>query len=84
MVGGSVGLIFKLLLFGPPLRWLTGKHLGMLAIRPNLDHLRQLAAMAEAGELEPVIDKTYALDEVPDALRYIGAGHALGKVVIKI
>jgi NADPH:quinone reductase-like Zn-dependent oxidoreductase len=32
----------------------------------------------------PVIDRTYALPEVPEALRYLEAGHARGKVVIRV
>jgi hypothetical protein len=30
----------------------------------------------------PVIDRSYSLDEVPEALRYLGEGHVKGKVVI--
>jgi NADPH:quinone reductase-like Zn-dependent oxidoreductase len=29
-----------------------------------------------------VIDRTYALDQVPEALAYLGEGHARGKVVV--
>ena len=32
----------------------------------------------------PVIDKTYPLSEVPDAIRYLKAGHAQGKIVIAV
>ncbi len=46
--------------------------------------LETLAGWLEAGEIEPVIERTYPLAEVPEALRYLGEGHALGKVVIEI
>jgi NADPH:quinone reductase-like Zn-dependent oxidoreductase len=36
----------------------------------------------EAGKVVPVIDRRYPLSEVPEALRYLGEGHARGKVVI--
>ena len=38
----------------------------------------------EAEKIVPVIDKRYALSEVPEAIRYLGEGHARGKVVITI
>jgi NADPH:quinone reductase-like Zn-dependent oxidoreductase len=38
----------------------------------------------EAGEVTPVIDKTYPLSEVPAAIRYMRAGHTRGKVVIAV
>lgn len=37
-----------------------------------------------AGTVVPVIDRTYQLHEVPDAIRYLEQGHARGKVIIKI
>jgi NADPH:quinone reductase-like Zn-dependent oxidoreductase len=41
-----------------------------------------LQELLEAGKVTPVIDRQYALSEVPEALRYLGEGHARGKVVI--
>ncbi|MEI8335204.1 MAG: NAD(P)-dependent alcohol dehydrogenase [Chloroflexota bacterium] len=41
-----------------------------------------LKGLAEDGKVTPVIDRTYPLSESPDALRYLEAGHARGKVVI--
>jgi NADPH:quinone reductase-like Zn-dependent oxidoreductase len=38
--------------------------------------------LLEARKVTPVIDKRYALNEVPDALNYLGEGHARGKIVI--
>jgi NADPH:quinone reductase-like Zn-dependent oxidoreductase len=40
--------------------------------------------MIEAGTLKPVIDRTYPLIEVPDAIRYLEEGHSRGKVVITV
>ncbi|MGH2386283.1 MAG: zinc-binding dehydrogenase [Candidatus Limnocylindria bacterium] len=36
----------------------------------------------EDGKVKPVIDRTYAFHEIPEAVRYVEAGHAQGKVVI--
>ena len=40
--------------------------------------------LIEAGKLTPVIDRTYSLSEVPEAIRYLEEGHARGKVVITV
>jgi NADPH:quinone reductase-like Zn-dependent oxidoreductase len=40
------------------------------------------AGRVEAGKVAPVIDRTYPLSKVPEALGYLGQGHARGKVVI--
>jgi NADPH:quinone reductase-like Zn-dependent oxidoreductase len=49
--------------------------------KEDLDVLRELL---EAGKVRPVIENRYELRDVPEALRYVGAGHAKGKVVISV
>lgn len=46
--------------------------------------LRALTEHIEAGRLSPVIDRTYPLREVPEAIRYLEQGHARGKVVVTV
>ena len=46
--------------------------------------LHALADLLRTGQVKPVIDRTYPLDEAADALAYVGAGHTRGKVVITI
>jgi NADPH:quinone reductase-like Zn-dependent oxidoreductase len=48
----------------------------------STDDLLVLKDMIEAGKVKPAIDRTYPLRETADALRYLEAGHARGKVVI--
>ncbi len=55
-----------------------------LASEPNQADLRFLKELIETGKVMPVIDKTYPLSEVPDAIRYLKAGHARGKIVIAV
>ena len=50
----------------------------------NRDDLVVLRDLLEAGRVTPVIDRRYELSKVPDALRYLGEGHARGKVVISV
>lgn len=49
--------------------------------RPDLEALGDLL---EAGAVTPVIDRRYELSEIADALRYLGEGHARGKVVVTV
>jgi NADPH:quinone reductase-like Zn-dependent oxidoreductase len=48
---------------------------------PDLDALRELL---ESGKVKPVVEKRYELGEVADALRYLGEGHAQGKIAITV
>jgi NADPH:quinone reductase-like Zn-dependent oxidoreductase len=56
----------------------------MLAARVTQEDLMALKELVEAGKLTPVIDRSYALREVPEALRYFGTGRVGGKVVISV
>jgi NADPH:quinone reductase-like Zn-dependent oxidoreductase len=51
---------------------------------PNLEDLTVLKDLVEAGKVTPVIDKAYPLDQLPEAMAYVGEGHARGKVVITV
>jgi NADPH:quinone reductase-like Zn-dependent oxidoreductase len=87
LVGGSAG------------RWIgpVARALGALVLsrfvsqtlRPflsdvNKDDLLTLKKLIEAGKVTPVIDRTYPLSETAQAIRYLEAGHARGKVVITV
>jgi NADPH:quinone reductase-like Zn-dependent oxidoreductase len=50
----------------------------------NREDFVALQELLEAGKVTPVIDRRYALSELPEALRYLGQGHARGKVVITV
>jgi NADPH:quinone reductase-like Zn-dependent oxidoreductase len=49
---------------------------------PKLEDLTFLKELIEAGKVTPAIDRTYPLSEATDAFRYLGNGHARGKVII--
>jgi len=52
--------------------------------RLRADDLLLLRRLAESGELKPVIDRTYRLDEIVEAHRYVEAGHKRGNVIVKV
>jgi NADPH:quinone reductase-like Zn-dependent oxidoreductase len=48
------------------------------------EDLQLMADLMASGEVKPVVDRSYALDRVPEALDYLGEGHARGKIVITV
>jgi NADPH:quinone reductase-like Zn-dependent oxidoreductase len=81
-VGGSVGTLLQVLLLGPVLGRAEGKKIRLLAVRLGVQHLAPLVELCQAGKVAVVIDRRYPLSQVPEALRYLGEGHAKGKVVV--
>ena len=61
---------------------LVGQRLRMLSSTPRRDDLGTLRELLEAGKVTSVIDRTYPLGEVPEAIRHLVEGHGRGKVVI--
>jgi NADPH:quinone reductase-like Zn-dependent oxidoreductase len=58
--------------------------LGTFVSSENHEDMIVLKELIEAGKVAPVIDRTYPLSEVPEAIRYLEEGHAQGKVVITV
>jgi NADPH:quinone reductase-like Zn-dependent oxidoreductase len=50
----------------------------------NKQNLITLSALIEAGKITPVIDRSYSFEQIPEAIGYLEAGHAPGKVVITV
>jgi len=84
MSGGSTKQIFEALLRGSSLSEKNGRKLCAFTAQPKQEDLVFLKAWAEAGKVKPVIDKRYPFSETADALRYLGEGHARGKVILTI
>lgn len=81
-VGGSIAVLFQILLLGPVIKRIAAKNIRILAVPQNRKDLIAVTELCEAGKISPVIDRRYSLREVPEALRYVLDGHAKGKVVI--
>lgn len=62
----------------------VGQRLTMLASKERYADLEVLSPLIENGQITPVIDKTYSLADVPDAMGHLEAGHARGKIAITI
>jgi len=90
MIGGGgpndAGLIgplarpIKTMLMSP----FISQKMGMMMAELNKKDLTILGDMMQSGTVKPVIDRTYPLSQIAEAIRYLEQGHARGKVVITI
>jgi NADPH:quinone reductase-like Zn-dependent oxidoreductase len=62
----------------------VSQKLGTFVNKENHEDMLVLKELIESGKITPVIDRTYPLSEVPEAIRYLEGGHARGKVVITV
>lgn len=62
----------------------VGQKLGTFVSRETHEDMIVLKGLIEAGKVTPVIDRTFPLNEVPEAIRYLRDGRAHGKVVITV
>ena len=83
MVGGSMSMIFQLLFLSPFISLSGRKKMGLLALKTNKD-IDFLIEIVMERKILTLIDKEYSFKEIPDALEYLGAGKAMGKVVVNI
>ncbi|NBD96257.1 MAG: zinc-binding dehydrogenase [Gammaproteobacteria bacterium] len=83
LVGGSRGLILKMVLVAPFLSMAGARKLRIMPHEAN-KHLAELGDRLERSELEVVIDSTFPLEQVPQALERFGSGLANGKIVIAV
>ncbi|MCP9968237.1 NAD(P)-dependent alcohol dehydrogenase [Actinomadura madurae] len=81
-VGGSVRALLRVLTIGAAAGWMTRRRLGVLAVREGPSHFEPMTRLCVAGDVSIHIDRTFELDQVPEALAHVGEGHALGKVVV--
>jgi NADPH:quinone reductase-like Zn-dependent oxidoreductase len=78
----TAGLL-QAMVVGPLMSVGRGRSMGVVIGRPNdATDLATVGELVQAGTLVPVIDRRYTLDQVPEALRYYGAGQARGKLII--
>ena len=81
--GGLIGPLsrpVKALLLSP----FISQKMSMLMAELNKKDLTILGDMMQAGTVKPVIDRTYPLSQIAEAIRYLEQGHARGKVIITI
>ncbi|KUG56340.1 alcohol dehydrogenase [Kocuria rosea subsp. polaris] len=83
IVGGTTRALLRVVTVGTLIGTMTGRRLGVLAVKPGPAHFSPLADRCIAGDVRIHIDRVFPLEQVPEALTYVGDGHALGKVVVE-
>jgi len=84
VAGGSVTSMLQSLILGPLIRRITGRRIELLLVQTDSKDLVYMTELIKSGKVKLFIDKRYPLREAAEALRYLGEGHAKGKVVITI
>ena len=84
LAGGGMRQLFQTILLGPRKSKPGGKTYKNFVAQTDLGDLDELVGMVLDGRIRPVIDHCYPLREAPEAMRYLGAGHARGKVVVVV
>ena len=77
-----MGNLLAIMTIGSIIGPLTRRRMGVLVVPQGPRYFTPLADLAVAGDIGIHIDRTFGLEEVPEALRYVGEGRALGKVVV--
>ncbi len=81
---GGLYRMFQHLLLGSLASKTGKKKIGSMMARQKKKDVVLVKELIEAGKVVPVIDRSYTLSEVPEAIRYLEQGHAQGKVVITV
>jgi len=80
-VGGSVRSLLRIVTIGWLAGRVSGRRMGVLAVKEGPTHFVPMAELCVSGDVRIHVDRTFGLDDVPEALAYVGEGRALGKVV---
>lgn len=83
VIGGSLSQVLQAMLFGKLLS-LGKQKVRVLKAKPDAEDLDFVIKLVEEGNLTPVIDRVNRLADTAEAMRYIGEGHARGKVIIQV
>lgn len=84
MTGGGMTQLMQAILLGPLLSMTGGNKMGNLLAKPNQKDLSFVKDLLVTGKVSPVIDRCYPFREAPAAMRYLGEGHAKGKIIISM
>ena len=81
----TLSFLFESMLLGPLTSMTGSRKIGRMdTVHTNKEDLLFLKDLLEDGKVIPVIDRSYPLSEVPEAIRYLEEEHARGKIVITV
>ncbi len=83
--GGDMRSLLGVVTIGTALSIVSSRKSSLFSWKPaNPQDMAELTRIIEAGQLKPRIDRTFSLEQVPEALRYLEDERAMGKLVITI
>jgi NADPH:quinone reductase-like Zn-dependent oxidoreductase len=82
-VGGNIPRLIQTAIVGPLISRVSNRQVRVVGLKPNKD-LLYMNRLFEAGQLTPVIDRTYKLADIADAFRRFGAADHTGKIAITL
>ena len=82
MAGGNNAQLFQAVLLGSFYSEKEGKKMAAFTAATRQEDLQALKELVEAGKVKSVIDRSYPLNQVAEAMRYLEEGHARGKIVL--
>jgi NADPH:quinone reductase-like Zn-dependent oxidoreductase len=77
---GPMSRPIKAMLMSP----FISQKMGMMMAQGNKDDLNAIADLMQSGKVKPVVDRTYPLSEIREAIRYLETGRARGKVIVSV
>lgn len=83
VVGGTTRGLIAALTVG----WVlsnNGRRMGVLMVQPGREKLSRVVDLAVKGQIRSAVERTYSLEETPEALAHMGKGLALGKLVVQL
>jgi NADPH:quinone reductase-like Zn-dependent oxidoreductase len=83
-VSMDLGFLYHLPFLGLVTRFVGSKRATVGIGRYRKEDLVLVKELVETGEYRPVIDRTYALDEIVEAARYVESGQKTGNVVVRV
>ncbi len=84
MAGGTTAQIFQSMLMGSMMSETGGRKMGGVSAKRSQNDLVYIKELFESDKVKSVIDRRYPLSDAAEALRYLGEGHARGKIVITL
>lgn len=83
-LGGTTAQILEALVFSSVLSKFDRRRMMIYFSNSSQDDMETIATWLETGKIRPVIHRSYSLNQIVDAMRYVEQGHAPGKVIINI
>lgn len=84
VIGGTMPRIIGTALLGSLVSVATSRKVGLLLYKPSADDLAEMTQLFLSGAVVPKVEAVYPLEQVPEALRHVGEGRVMGKVVVSV